>query len=1066
MKKVLFLMLFIGLSITLAFAQSPFTVYTTLMPGESHGNAGIVGGTTGDVNGDGYQDVVATLYVPTSDSVRIGIWLNGEFGLEETPSIILTPLHSKVAFAAISLACGDVNGDGFDDVFVGTPFYKIEANPNAGKAVVFLGKADMASTDVPDFEFQNQDIANSYYFGCSTTTGDFNADGFADVAFGDYYATMSYDENISYAGNIHVHYGADTFDNVEDLLIEGRQGKIGGDGYALSELWMVGASISSGDFNDDGIIDLFGCSYSGGGYGFGAGDNFFTKPNQGVGLIWLGGAEFDDIPDVAMRAPMKVWAQESYIYLGYGLTSAGDYDGDGTDDLYMGSHSWGVGCLFLGDKDLYVDPGVATLNMAGNDSLYNTKVDDDPIVFWAAAGDHVGYNMNYMGQVGLPLGDINGDGMDDLAVADNWNDTQKLYIYFGTHMPKMEPMPDLELMDEGEGSFSSAKGAFAVGDMDGDDIDDFALSNGDVLYILSGTGAVGPSEPTTKGVVTEEVVTLTGGTNFEKPGVLGGKLADVNGDGYMDIVASLYVPTNDSTRIGVWLNSEFGIEEMPSIILTPQHSKVSFATISLAVGDLNADGYDDIVVGTPFFKIESNPNAGIAVAFLGKADMTSTDMPDFEFQNAELANSYYFGCSAAIGDFNSDGAEDLAIGDYYATRSDDESVAYAGNIHIFKGGTEFDAVEDMLLEGRKGKITGSELWMIGASMAAGDFNGDTVTDLMSCSYSGGGYGFGTGDNFFTKANQGLGLVYMGGENFDEIPDAALRAPMKVWALENYIYLGYGLANTGDYDGDGTDDVYMGSHSWGVGCLFFGDMELYVDAAVATPDVAGLDSVYNTKVDDDPMVIWAAAGDHVGYNMNYMGQVGLPLGDLNGDGFDELGVVDYWNDTQSLYMYLGTDRPYTSPEPDVVLTDETGGAYSNPRCAFPVGDWDEDGVEEFAIGNGVDLKILKATITTTGVSRHISHVVEDFSLYQNYPNPFNPNTTISFKLPERDHVSLKVYNVFGQLVRTLTDHSMGAGLHKVTWNGLDDRNLKVTSGMYFYRIETSNYVQTKKMILIK
>jgi len=1064
MKQMLYIMFFALLGCSVVFSQAPYQVNTTLTGGASFKSPSVAGGTIADVNGDGFKDVVATLAVGTNDSLRIGIWLNSEFGLEETPSIILAPLHSKVSWGSASLACGDVNGDGFDDVFLGVPFYKVEANPNAGVAVGFMGKADLASTNVPDWQFQNQDVGKSFYFGCSATTGDFNADGVADLAFGDYYATLSYDDNVAYAGNIHLYLGGAGFDNMEDMLIEGRQGKVGGDGYALSELWMIGTSLASGDFNGDGITDLIGGSYAGGGYGFG-GNGFFTKPNQGLGLVWLGGTEFDGIPDVGLRAPMKVWALDNYIYLGYKLACTGDFDGDGTDDVYLGSHSWGVGCLFFGSQTLYSTPAVAVKNLAGNDSLYNTKVNDAPTTIWAAAGDHVGYNMNMMNLSGLPLGDINADGKADLGFADNWNDTQKMYLYFGTDQPEVNLPADLEIAADAGGAFNNANCAFGVGDMDGDGVDDFAASNGSSLYILSGTSTIGPEAPPAKGMLTEELVVLTSGAGLKNPGGQGGKLADVNGDGYPDIVASLYVSTNDSIRIGIWLNSEFGIEETPSVVLAPHHSKVSFASISLATGDLNGDGFDDIVVGTPFYKLESNPNAGVAAAFLGKADIASTKVPDFEFKNADLAKSFYFGCSAAIADFNADGVADLAIGDYYATSSIDENVTYSGTIHIYQGGTEFDATEDIVIDGRKGKMTGAELWMIGASMSAGDFNGDGFADLMSSSYSGGGYGFGTGSTFLTKPNQGLGLIWLGGADFDIIPDVGLRAPQTLWDLDNYIYLGYGSTCAGDYDGDGTDDYYLGSHSWGVGCLFLGDDALYVDKAIATPNLAGADSVYNSKIDELPLVLWAAAGDHVGYNMNYMGQVALPLGDLNGDGFDELGVVDTWNDTQSLYIYLGTDQPQMEPKADIVLADETGGNFGSGKCAFPVGDWNGDGAGDFAIANGVDLKILKATITT-GVSGRVVRQAEDFALFQNYPNPFNPSTTISFSLNRPEHVSLKIYNIFGQLVHTLTDQQMEAGSHQVTWNGVNSQNLPVTSGVYFYRIQTANQVQTRKMILVK
>jgi spore coat protein A len=85
----------------------------------------------------------------------------------------------------------------------------------------------------------------------------------------------------------------------------------------------------------------------------------------------------------------------------------------------------------------------------------------------------------------------------------------------------------------------------------------------------------------------------------------------------------------------------------------------------------------------------------------------------------------------------------------------------------------------------------------------------------------------------------------------------------------------------------------------------------------------------------------------------------------------------------------------------------------------------------------------------------------FELSQNYPNPFNPTTEIRFSLPEANHVSLKVYNVVGQEVATLINADAPAGYHSVQ---LDARDL--ASGLYIYKIEAGNFVQTKKMVLMK
>lgn len=89
------------------------------------------------------------------------------------------------------------------------------------------------------------------------------------------------------------------------------------------------------------------------------------------------------------------------------------------------------------------------------------------------------------------------------------------------------------------------------------------------------------------------------------------------------------------------------------------------------------------------------------------------------------------------------------------------------------------------------------------------------------------------------------------------------------------------------------------------------------------------------------------------------------------------------------------------------------------------------------------------------------LISRFDLQQNYPNPFNPTTRISFALPRRDHVSLSIHNVLGELVATLVDDDLAAGNHTVTWDGA-----RFASGTYFYTLKTSGFKTTKSMILLK
>ena len=85
---------------------------------------------------------------------------------------------------------------------------------------------------------------------------------------------------------------------------------------------------------------------------------------------------------------------------------------------------------------------------------------------------------------------------------------------------------------------------------------------------------------------------------------------------------------------------------------------------------------------------------------------------------------------------------------------------------------------------------------------------------------------------------------------------------------------------------------------------------------------------------------------------------------------------------------------------------------------------------------------------------------------NYPNPFNPETTISYTIKDNTPVTLEVYNMKGQKVKTLVNDSKAAGNHTVVWTGVDDNNRAVASGVYFFKMSAGKYSSTKKMIMMK
>jgi hypothetical protein len=120
--------------------------------------------------------------------------------------------------------------------------------------------------------------------------------------------------------------------------------------------------------------------------------------------------------------------------------------------------------------------------------------------------------------------------------------------------------------------------------------------------------------------------------------------------------------------------------------------------------------------------------------------------------------------------------------------------------------------------------------------------------------------------------------------------------------------------------------------------------------------------------------------------------------------------------------------------------------------------------------GVDLRDVEnrrlVVENTTGAVAVVSDVPRSYGLSQNYPNPFNPETEIAYQLPKEGQVSVAIYNIHGQLVRTLVNSHQVAGTHRVRWDGRTGDGNEVSSGVYLYRMVSGDYRATRKMLMIK
>ncbi len=118
------------------------------------------------------------------------------------------------------------------------------------------------------------------------------------------------------------------------------------------------------------------------------------------------------------------------------------------------------------------------------------------------------------------------------------------------------------------------------------------------------------------------------------------------------------------------------------------------------------------------------------------------------------------------------------------------------------------------------------------------------------------------------------------------------------------------------------------------------------------------------------------------------------------------------------------------------------------------------------GQTEDTELKSSYINASVVSVEENFIPEQFKLFQNNPNPFNPSTTIKYDLPEASTVTLKIYNLLGKEVIKLIDEFQLAGTKTVNWDGKNGNGIPVNSGVYLYSLTCNNYLQTKKMLLLK
>lgn len=484
-----------------------------------------------------------------------------------------------------------------------------------------------------------------------------------------------------------------------------------------------------------------------------------------------------------------------------------------------------------------------------------------------------------------------------------------------------------------------------------------------------------------------------------------------------------------------------------------------------SVGDINNDGFDDAIVGA---------SAGHYVnLFFGSSEFDT--IPDMVFRPTEQGST--FGTSTCCDDFNGDGFNDIAIGEpYWCVSEYPDGIFQAGKVWIYFGGPQLDTIPDLeLVVGDLVQFTGW-YYRFGSSIASGgDVNSDGHNDLIVSAPN---------DDYDAH---GRVYIYFGGPDINDQYDILLEGE------DHFDMFGRSIDIVGDIDQDGFDDILIGASQDlkgedGQAYLIYGSNgEISLDSSVCFEgdslqtygsfgrQCSGLGDINGDKINDFGIMgagyIYIISGIdlsiiNINTNRETWGSfhsIGK-CSDVNKDGINDVLIgIENREDQYSgkLSCLLGSTDFDTIPDFEIYGSTKSGYLSYNIAC---LGDINNDGDPDFLLSEMLSGRG-RISFYSFGEYQHIEGetiaTVNEFNLYQNFPNPFNPITTINYKVPSKTEVNLSVYDMGGRLVDNLVNRTQSAGTYSVQWDASD-----YSSGVYFYKIQTDEFIQVNKCILIK
>lgn len=958
----------------------------TLTGTVSGGEFGASVSGAGDLNGDGYADVAIgepRFANGQADEGRVSVYFGSATGINALPDWTKEANAAGRQFGTVVAPAGDVEGDGYDDLLV----TQLGDNSSVPSVLMFHGTV----VSLPSFAtWTALALEGSYPTVSVATAGDINGDGYADVLVGD----MNYTDGVTEPGRARLFYGSST----------GLAPTAGWQDLGMKDLGGFGHLVgTAGDMNGDGFADFF----------VGGPTEANTAPAQGTVHVYFGGAGG---PTVAISNGLL----DYLMGMNYGLSgmTGGDVNGDGFSDLFISDIGFTTVAGEIGAVYLYYGGGAGVASSA----------------IWQDQGDLAGAAFGGA----TALGDWNGDGHSDLAVSATGvpglsGGHGAVYLYYGTDAG-LPTSPSNTIHENGSLTYFGWALANA-GDVNGDGFDDLLVGANTFFGITKAYVYYGGL----LGVDNTADWSHSGNTAGDLFGTAVASAGDVNGDGYCDILvgARNAAPTLAGQGAAyAFYGSSTGPSSTPNWTKTGGQASAGFGAALSGAGDVNADGYSDVIIGSPD---ESNGQAGEGFAriYLGSAAGLSTLTPWTKEGNQ--AGAAFGAAVSGAGDVDGDGISDVIVG---APKYDNGHVD-EGRVYVYRG-----LAPNPLWTGEPNSA-GAQLGFRVAD--GGDVNGDGHSDPLAGAYS-------MQVLFGSGAGQAFLYDGAGGSSGTLLSILAGAQPNE--------HFGYAIAGNGDVNGDGFSDVVVGAPDWdgalngqGQAKLYLGNEGDGLDRERRQYPATGITAplaLYNASPMEDRFKISVTARTTKGRGRVRLEYCTQPAGGVWGAILRDAGWFNTGAPVLSGGSRAGASAVVAGLAPDSPWAWRVRVASDLPL--FPHTPWLNE------IGNAAREVDLRTGPAASGVAERPA--VDALLRARVTPNPFRAGMAISFALPVAGPVAITLFDVQGRRVAGLGADWLDAGERTLRWNGRDDAGAPVAGGVYFVRLETPAGWTARKVLKVE